>query len=168
MSFGSLKETYYLNPMKYHGAQENTLSQSHEISSWCLYWEYLLLPAFINSNPIIGLYDQFRVSPISQSLLLILAQTLFSQGWESMQYSSLVNHENWLPCIMIHHRSCSVCIIYANGITMGNPSWRPRQVIPPSRRWSTIASTGLLKPWTNYGQLIYLQGTHNLYLLCNS
>ena len=153
MSFRSPKGTHCLNLIRYHVAYiKNTYCHQP--------------PSIVTQS--IRIYDHFRVSPISQSLLLTLAQTLFSQGWECMQYSSLVNHENWLPCIMIHHRSCSVCIIYANGITMGNPSWRPRQVIPPSRRWCTTASTGLPKPWTNYGQLIYLQGTHDLYLLCNS
>ena len=43
----------------------DTLSQSHEIS-WRLYWEYLL-----------GIYDHFMVSPIGQSLLLILVQTQY-------------------------------------------------------------------------------------------
>ena len=70
-----------------------------------------------------------------------------------MQYTSLVNHDNWWSCI-IHHRSCLVYITCISALTMENPCRQPGQVIPPIKRWCTTVSTGLSKSmnqlWTTY------------------
>ena len=58
----SPKGTHYLNPMRYHGASiENTCCYQHS--------------SIVTQS--IGIYDHFRVSPIGQSLLLILAQAQY-------------------------------------------------------------------------------------------
>ena len=67
-SFGSPKRTHYLNPMRHHGASiENN---------------YCHQPPPIVTQ-FIGIYSHFRISPISQSLLLILAQTQYPLEVES-------------------------------------------------------------------------------------
>ena len=67
-SFGSPKMTHYLNPMRHHGASiENN---------------YCHQPPPIVTQ-FIGIYNHFRISPISQSLLLILAQTQYPLKVES-------------------------------------------------------------------------------------
>ena len=68
MSFGSPKGIHYLNPMRYHGT-------SIEIT-------YCHQPLSIMTQSI-GIYNYFRISPISQSLLLILAQTQYPIKVES-------------------------------------------------------------------------------------
>ena len=68
MSFGSPKRTHCLNPMRYHGASiENTCC--HQPS--------------LTMTQSIGIYDHFRVSPIGQNFLLILAQTQYPFKIES-------------------------------------------------------------------------------------
>ena len=68
MSFGSPNGVYYLNPMRYHDAYiENT---------YCHHPPSIVIQ-------FIGIYDHFKVSPISQSLLLILAQTQYPLKVES-------------------------------------------------------------------------------------
>ena len=140
MSFGSPKETHFLNPMRYHGAFiENTYC--HQPPS--------------TATQSIGIYDHFRVSPIYQSLLVILAQTQYLLkvessynivAWWIMKIDSL--------CFMIHRRSCLVCITYTSTLIIGNSSWWPRQAIPSIRRWCTTVSTELPKfmnqLWTTY------------------
>ena len=59
MSCGSLKGICYLKPTRYHGAS---------IENICCYQPSLIVTHFL------GIHGHFRVSPISQSLLLILAQ----------------------------------------------------------------------------------------------
>ena len=73
---------------------------------------------------------------------------------ESMYFNSLVNHENWYPCVMIHYRSYPVCITYTSALTMGNSSWQPRQIILSIRRWCATVSNRFPKSmnqlWTTY------------------
>ena len=95
-SFESPKRTHYLNPMRHHGASiENN---------------YCHQPPPIVTQ-FIGIYSHFRISPISQSLLLILAQTQYPLEVESshVQYSSIVNHDYPIVNVTIHHRSCPMC-----------------------------------------------------------
>ena len=68
MPFGSPNRTHCLNLIRYHGAFiENT-------------YYHQSLSTVTQS---IGKYDNFRVSPISQSLLLILTQTQYFLKVES-------------------------------------------------------------------------------------
>ena len=130
MSFGLPKGTHCLNPIRYHGASiENTCCHqplSTMTQSIGILW--LLSDLTHRSKPFLTLYKLNT-----------------SQSWESMQYSSLVNHDNWYLYVMIHRKPCPMCITYTSPLIMGNPSWLPRQVIPPIRRWCTIVSTRLPK-----------------------
>ena len=68
MTFGSPNETQYLNPMSCYGVSiENTCCHQP--------------PSIVIQS--IGLYNHFRVSPIGQSLLLILAQAQYPLKVES-------------------------------------------------------------------------------------
>ena len=68
MSFESLKMTHYLKLMRYYSAS---------IENICYHNPLLIMTQSI------GLYDHFRVLPISQSLLLILAKTQYPLKIES-------------------------------------------------------------------------------------
>ena len=69
MSFKSPKGTHYLNFMRYHDVYiENTCCHQP--------------PSTVTQS--IGIYNHFRVSPIGQSLLSILAQTQYPFKVESL------------------------------------------------------------------------------------
>ena len=97
----------------------------------------MLSLASINSDPIykdiwplLGLIDWSK-SPVDFS-----TDSISSQGWVSMKYSNLVNHEHMWP----NHEQ----LIY----------WQPIQVIPLIRMSCITTSTGLSKSmnwlWTSY------------------
>ena len=98
-----------------------------------------------------SIYDLTRRS----KSLLILAQTLFSQGWETTQWNNLVrswlldNLKLWLTVGLVQ------CVtIRTNALTMSNPSWYLRSTILQIRRWCTTSSNGLPRPtnrlWTSH------------------
>ena len=154
MSFGSSKGTHCLNPMRYHGAYiENTCCHQP--------------PSIVTQS--IWIYDYFRVSPMGQNLLLILAQAQYPLKvknpynivtWWIMTIDSL---ELWFTIGPI--QCVSHTLIHS-----------PLETYPDGQDKSSLQLGGgalqflldCLNPWTNCKQIIYLQGIHDLYLLCNS
>ena len=79
--------------------QWDTWSKSQEIS-WCLYLEYLFLLASMNNDPI---RREYMINLQSQSKVKATANfstsSIFSQGWETIQWSSLVEiHLRHVKC----------------------------------------------------------------------
>ena len=107
-SLESPKEAYCLNPKRYHG----------------FYWKYLLLPSSINSDSI---HREYMINLRSHTYVKVIANfsinSIFSQGWETTQWSSLVrlwlldSLKSWLT---ISHVQC--VIIHTNAFTMRNSS----------------------------------------------
>ena len=100
----------------------------------------------------IWIYDHFSVSPIGQSLLLILAHAQYPLKVESpcnivaWWIMTVVNLASWFTIGLVY---CS-----SHTLTMRHSSQWPRQVIPPIRRWCTTTFIGLSKSmnqlWTTY------------------
>ena len=154
MSFRSLKSIYYLNFIRYHGVSiENTY--------------YHQSPSIVTQS--IGVYNHFRVSPINQNLLLILSQTQYS-----LKVESSCNIVAWW--IMAIDSLVSWFIIGPIQCATHALVWSPWENHPDNQDNLSVQLRGSvlqsqmdnLNPWTNYGQLITLQGTHDLDLLGNS
>ena len=96
------------------------------------------------------------ISPVGQNIIAnFYTNWIFSQGWETIQYSKLV--KLWLPNSLISWLIVGPIqwvIIHTNELTMGTLSQWPRPIIPPIRRWCTTTSNGLPKStnklWTNH------------------
>ena len=148
------KGIHCLNLMRYHDAFiENTCCHQP--------------PSLVTQS--IGIYDHFGVS-LTHRLKPPLdfgANSISSKGWESMQYGSLVNNDNWWFYIMNHNRSYPI----ASHTLMHSPSENhPNGQDKSSLQLGGGALQSLLNfpnPWTDCGQFIYLQGTYDLHLLCN-
>ena len=154
LSFGSPKRTHYLNPMRYDGASiENTCSHYP--------------PSTVTQS--IRIYDHFRISLTGQSLLLILAQA---------QYPLKVKNPCsilawWIMTIDSHASWFTIGPVQCGSHTIVHSPWEthPNDQNKSSLKLGGGALQSLLdcqRPWTNCGQLIYLQGTHDLYFLYNS
>ena len=154
MSFRSPNRTPCLNPMRYYSASiKNT---------------YCHQPPSIVSQSI-GIYDHFRVLPIGQSLPLILTQTQYSLKVESL--CNIVVY--WIMTIDSLASWFIIGPIQCASHTLVHSPWETHL---DGQDKSFLQLRGdvpksLLdcpNPSIDYGQLIYLQGTHDLYFLCNS
>ena len=113
--------------------------------------------------------DHFRVSLVVQSLLLIFALTQYP-----LKVESLCNIVVWW--IMKIDSLASWFIIGSIQCASHILVHSPWETHPNGQDKSFLQLWGdalqflldCLNPWINCGQLIYLQKTHDLYLLCNS
>ena len=154
MSFGSPNGTHCLNPMRYYGVSiENT---------------YFHQPSLIVTQSI-RIYDHFRVLPIGQSLLFILAHTQYPLkietpcsivAWWIMTIDSLAS---WFTIDPV--QCASHTLVHSPWETHLDGQDKPSLQL----RGGTLQSLlDCLNPWTNCRQLIHLQRTCDLYLPCNS
>ena len=154
MSFGSPKRTHCLNPMRYH---------SVSIENICCHQPPSTVAQSIRIN------DYFRVSPIGQILLLILEQAQYPLKAEnpcSFVAWWIMTIDSFASWFTIGHVQCaSHILVYSPWET------HPDDQDKPSLQLGGDALQSLLdcpNPWIDYRQLIYLQGTYDLYLSCNS
>ena len=117
----------------------------------------------------IGIYDHFRNLPICQSLLLIFSQAQYPLKVEGPR--SIVAW--WIMTVDSLASWFTVGPIQCASHTLMHSPWEthPDGQDKSSLQLGGSALQSLLdcpNPWTDYGQLIYLQGTYDLYLDCNS
>ena len=148
--------------------QGDTLSQSmrhHGASIENTYWHQP--PSIVIQS--LGIYDYFMVSPIGQSLLLTLAQTQYPLkvkslcsivAWWIMTIDNLVSWSTICPIQFVSH-----ALVHLSWENHPNIQDKPSLQLRDSALQSQMDSPN---SWTNYGQLIILQGTHDLDLLCKS
>ena len=139
--------------MRYHGASiKNT---------------YCHRPPSIMTQSI-RIYDHFRVSPIGQSILLSLKQAKYP-----LKVKSLCNIVAWwimtIDCLMSWF---TIGLVQCTSHALVHLPWEnhlDKQDKLSLQLWGNALQSQMdsPNPWTNYGQLITLQGTHDLDLLWN-